>query len=74
MLTWNFSNFVTRGGQEQESGALLFHDYSLPCWTKVTVDFCRLTDFSEQEPIAQNWIKLLHIQFKWTLFHQKHLF
>ena len=54
MLTWNFSEFVTRGGKEQES-ELPFHVYSLPRWTKFTVDFCRFTDVSEQQPIAQNW-------------------
>jgi len=53
MLTWNFSEFVTRGGKEQES-ELPFHVYSLPRWTKFTVDFCRFTDVSEQQPIAQN--------------------
>lgn len=54
MLPWNFSESVTRSGKERESGALVFHVYSLPRWTTFTVDFCRLTDVSEKEPIAQN--------------------
>lgn len=61
MLTQNFNEFVTRGGKEQESGTLVFHVYSLPCWTKCTIYLCSHIDFSEQKPIAQNLIKHLHV-------------
>lgn len=67
MLTWNFSEFVARAGKEQELGALVFHVYSLPHWTKFTVEFCRSNHFSEQEPTAQNQIKPLCVSVQVNL-------
>lgn len=57
----NWQEFVNKAGKQEEPGALVFRVYSFPCWAEFTVDFYRLTHFSEQEHIAQGWTKPLHV-------------
>lgn len=73
-LPCKFGEFVTRGGKEQESGALICYVYSLPCWTKFTAHFFKHIYLVNRNLWPRTELSLYTSQLKWIFFHKKHLF